>query len=190
MNESQRAPTTRHESIRRGVAVCVVAALAAGGMPVAAARAQGARSETLLYASYKGEETADKVFQTMVSAQGATGERIEAFAVVSKDLKGRVRVRDQRRRDAGVGLAVGGVIGLLGGPAGVAIGAGAGGAIGFLTGNAVGIPLEKVQSMKTALTPGTSALVVVLDDRWVQDVERDLRQAQARQVIASQIQSQ
>jgi hypothetical protein len=34
---------------------------------------------------------------------------------------------------------------------------------------------------------GSSALVVVLDDRWVQDVERELRQAQAREVIASHI---
>lgn len=190
MNANQREPASRHEGIMRGVAVCLVAALATGGMLVAAARAQSAKSETLLYASYKGEETADKVFQTMESAQAATGERIEAYAVVSMDLKGRVRVRDQRRRDAGRGLVVGGMIGLLGGPAGVAIGASTGGAIGYLTGNAVGIPREKVESMKTALTPGTSALVVVLDDRWVQDVERGLHQAQARQVIASQIQSQ
>jgi hypothetical protein len=43
------------------------------------------------------------------------------------------------------------------------------------------------QSMKQSLVPDSSALVVVLDDRWVQDVDRDLRQAQAREVIASQI---
>jgi hypothetical protein len=51
----------------------------------------------------------------------------------------------------------------------------------------VGIPIDKVESMKKALTPNSSALVVVLDDRWVQDVERDMHQAKARQVIASQI---
>jgi hypothetical protein len=41
--------------------------------------------------------------------------------------------------------------------------------------------------MKNALTPNSSALVVLLDDRWVNDVERDMRQAKARQIIASQI---
>jgi hypothetical protein len=32
-------------------------------------------------------------------------------------------------------------------------------------------------------------MVVVLEDRWVQDVERDLNQAHARAVIANQIAS-
>jgi hypothetical protein len=41
--------------------------------------------------------------------------------------------------------------------------------------------------MKAALTPDSSAVVVVLDDRWVNDVQKDLQQAQARQVIANQI---
>ena len=75
----------------------------------------------------------------------------------------------------------------LGGPVGVALGAGAGGVVGYLTGNAVGIPREQVESIKQSLTPDSSALVVVLNDRWVRDVERDMKQAQARQVIAHQI---
>jgi len=41
--------------------------------------------------------------------------------------------------------------------------------------------------MKDSLTPDSSALVVVLDDRWVQNVERDMNQANARAVIANQI---
>jgi len=75
----------------------------------------------------------------------------------------------------------------VGGPIGVAAGATAGGAVGYLTGDAVGIPRDKVQSMKDSLTPDSSALVVVLDDRWVQNVERDMNQANARAVIANQI---
>ena len=59
--------------------------------------------------------------------------------------------------------------------------------VGYLTGNAVGIPREQVESIKQSLTPDSSALVVVLNDRWVRDVERDMKQAQARQVIAHQI---
>lgn len=148
------------------------------------------RPQTLIYAVYNGQDTAGEVFKSMQAAQGSqTGERIESYAVVSMDLKGKVRVRDQRRRDAGVGAVIGGIIGLLGGPAGVAAGAAAGGAIGYLTGDAVGIPRDKVESMRSSLTPDSSALVVVLDDKWVQDTERGMNQANAREVIASQIAS-
>ena len=42
-------------------------------------------------------------------------------------------------------------------------------------------------SIEQSLTPDSSALVVVFNDRWVRDVQRDMKQAQARQVIANQI---
>lgn len=142
-----------------------------------------------MYAVYDGEDTAGQVYKTMKSGQHDTGERIESYAVVSKDVKGKVHVRDQRTRDSAVGAVLGGVVGLVGGPAGVAAGAAAGGAVGFLTGEAVGIPRDKVDSMKASLTPNSSALVVVLDDKWVQDTERGLRQLNAREVIAHQIAS-
>jgi uncharacterized membrane protein len=174
------------QRVVRGAALCVATTLMVGTMASAPVRTQ-ARSESLLYAVYEGQDTASQAYKTIVKAQGSTGERIEAYAVVSKDLKGKVHVVDQRKTDAGVGAIVGGVIGLLGGPVGLAVGAGAGGTIGYLTGDAVGIPRDKVDSMEKSLTPGSSALVVVLDDRWVQDVQRDMKQAQARQVIAHQI---
>ena len=174
--------------VARRVAVSVVA-LTAGVISVAVLRAADTTSQTLVYAVYNGQDTATEVFKTMRSAQSATGERIEAYAVVSEDLKGKVRVRDQRKTDAGVGAVVGGVIGLLGGPIGVAVGASAGGAVGYLTGEAFGIPRDKVESMKQSLVPDSSALVVVLNDKWVKDVERDMNQAHARAVIANQIAS-
>jgi len=169
--------------------VSVAAVLAAGTIGVAALHAQADRSQTLLYAVYNGQDTASQVFKTMRSAQGETGERIDAYAVVSKDLKGKVRVRDQRKTGTGVGAVVGAVIGLVGGPVGVAVGATAGGAVGYLTGDAVGISRESVETMKQSLTPDSSALVVVLDDRWVKDVQRDMNQAHARAVVADQIAS-
>jgi len=147
----------------------------------------GEKTETLVYAAYDGEDTAGQVFKTMQAAQRDTGERIESYAVVSKDLKGKVHVRDQRSRDAGVGAVLGGVVGVVGGPAGVAAGAATGGAVGYLTGVAVGIPRETVEKIRTSLTPNTSALVVVLDDKWVKDVERDMDRALVRGVIATQI---
>ncbi|HXI27625.1 MAG TPA: DUF1269 domain-containing protein [Vicinamibacterales bacterium] len=173
------------EVVSNRTVACLAAALVIG-LGAAAMRAAD-RSETLVYAVYDGQDTAGQVFQSIKNAQHDTGERIESYAVVSKDLKGKVRVRDQRKRDAGVGAVLGGVIGLIGGPAGVAAGAAAGGAVGYLTGEAVGIPRDKVETMRSSLTPDSSALVVVLNDRWVDNVERDMNQAHARAVIANQI---
>jgi uncharacterized membrane protein len=149
--------------------------------------AQQVTSETLIYASYDGEDTAAQVFKTMKENQKATGERILSYAIVSKDQKGKVHVRDQRKKDARVGAILGGVIGVVGGPAGVAAGAAAGGSLGYLTGNEVGISKDMVDQMKTSLTPGSSALAAILDDRWVKDVEKGLREANARQVVAEKI---
>jgi len=177
----------RTERRIRIVAAAVAAAMSAAALSVVALNAAADRSETLVYAVYNGQDTATQVFKSMRSAQSSTGERIESYAVVSKDIKGKVTVRDQRKRDSGVGAVLGGVIGLVGGPIGVAAGATAGGAAGYLTGDAVGIPRDKVESMKQSLTPDSSALVVVLEDKWVNDVERDMNQANARAVIANQI---
>src|SRR5262249_48761914 len=141
---------TRYKVITCAVAVVV-------GMGAIGLRATPA-SETLIYAVYDGQDTAGNGFKSMRSAQGSqTGERIESYAVVSKDLKGKVHVRDQHHRDSGVGAVLGGIIGLVGGPAGVAAGAAAGGAMGYLTGDAVGIPRDKVENMKASLTPNSSA---------------------------------
>jgi uncharacterized membrane protein len=177
----------RFEKVFRGAVASAAAVLTAGVLNAAAVRAADDRSETLIYAVYDGQDTATQVFNKMKSSQSSTGERIESYAVVSKDLKGKVKIRDQRKRDAGAGAIIGGVIGLLGGPIGVAAGATAGGAVGYLTGNAVGISRDQVDYMKESLIPNSSALVVVLDDQWVQDVKRDLDQSQAREVIANQI---
>ena len=177
----------KYEVVRGVVAASITAVMITGASGVSVRAAANTRSESLIYAVYNGQDTASQVFKTMKSAQGQTGERIESYAVVSKDLKGKVTVRDQRKRDAGVGAILGGVIGLVGGPIGVAAGATAGGAAGYLTGDAVGISRDQVEGMKQALIPDSSAIVVVLEDKWVQDVEKDMRQAQARDVIASQI---
>jgi uncharacterized membrane protein len=168
------------------VALCI-AAMATAAMVGAVRLHAATTSQTLLFAVYEGQNTAAQNLKTMIQAQGKTGERIQSYAVISKDPKGKVSVIDQRRTDASVGAVIGAVVGLVGGPVGAAVGATAGGAAGYLTGDAVGIPREDVENIKKSLTPNSSALIVVLDDRWVKDVQRDMEQANARQVIASQI---
>jgi uncharacterized membrane protein len=171
------------------VALCIAALVTAAMMGAVRLHA-ATTSQTLLFAVYEGQNTAAQNLKTMIQAQRKTGERIQSYAVISKDPKGKVSVIDQRRTDASVGAVLGAVVGLVGGPVGAAVGATAGGAVGYLTGDAVGIPRENVENMEKSLTPNSSALIVVLDDRWVNDVQRDMEQANARQVIASQIRPQ
>jgi len=175
-------------SIGLRVGAASVAVVLAASIGVArVALAQNVVSDTLIYAVYDGEKTASQVFQTIRKNQKATGERIESYAIVSKDVKAKTHVLDQRQRDAAVGAILGATIGVLGGPPGAVAGAAVGGGAGYLAGDAVGIPRETIEEMKASLTPGTSALIVVLDNKWVQDVDKALRQASARHVVAAQV---
>jgi hypothetical protein len=62
------------------VAACAATILTATMTP-ALVRAQ-VQSVSVLYAVYDGQNTATQAFKTVVKGRGATGERIEAYAVV------------------------------------------------------------------------------------------------------------
>jgi hypothetical protein len=47
----------------------------------------------------------------------------------------------------------------------------------------VGIPRQDIDNIKSSLTPGTSAIVAVVDERWVMDLDKAMREAQAKQVL-------
>jgi uncharacterized membrane protein len=162
------------------IAVAVaVATVCSFGM----AKAQTQVPQTLIFALYDNENGATDALNAMKGSQKEGAIRIDSFAVVSKDQKGRVHVQSTQRRGAAAGAIVGALVGVLGGPAGVAAGAAAGGGVGYLTGSAVGIPREDINAIKSSLQPGTSAIVAVVDERWVADVEHSLHEAQAKQVL-------
>jgi uncharacterized membrane protein len=153
------------------------------------AHAQTSVPQTLVYAVYDSEQGAKNAYDAMKQTQREGVIHIDSFAVVSKDQKGRVHVHSTQKRGAVAGAVVGALVGALGGPAGAAVGATAGGGIGFLTGETVGIPREDIGAIKASLTPGSSALVAVVDERWVADLERSLHEAQAKQVLDRKIAS-
>jgi uncharacterized membrane protein len=164
------------------VAGIAVATIGAPGI----ARAQSV-PQSLVYAVYDSETGAKDAFNAMKETQRQGVIHIDSFAVVSKDAKGHVRVQSTQKRGALAGSIIGALVGVIGGPAGVALGAGAGGGIGFLTGNAVGIPLEDINAIKASLQPGTSAIIAVVDERWVADLERSMNEAKAKQVLDHKI---
>src|SRR5262249_30166524 len=66
--------------------LCGIALIGVAWMASRPMRAEDVKSQTLVYAAYEGEDTAGSVFKTMKANQKATGEHIESYAVVSKDL--------------------------------------------------------------------------------------------------------
>ncbi|UCF27158.1 MAG: DUF1269 domain-containing protein, partial [Chloroflexota bacterium] len=79
-------------------------------------------------------------------------------------------------KGAGIGALVGGAIGLLAGPLGVAAGGALGAAVGGITAKLYdgGFKDERLEQIGGSLEPGTSAIVAVIEHRWVVDLEREL----------------
>ncbi|MFO7632002.1 MAG: DUF1269 domain-containing protein [Caldilinea sp.] len=103
-------------------------------------------------------------------------------AVVVKDGEGKLKVKDAKRRSTKgliTGGVVGGVLGLLAGPVGLlAVG---GGAIGALAGKASGSGLKAtMEEIGEALTPNSSAIVAVVEHKWVGILESMLAAEGAR----------
>jgi uncharacterized membrane protein len=108
---------------------------------------------------------------------------IEDAAVIAKDADGKVTIKDTLDkgfgRGAAIGAIAGGVIGLLAGPVGwAALG---GGAIGGLAAKLRdgGFPDARLRQVAEGLTPNSSALLAVVEHRWVADVERQLAEQSA-----------
>jgi uncharacterized membrane protein len=172
-------------SVRRWIAA--LAGVAAIGSARLALAQDNSTPLSLVYAVYDGENTAKEAYAAMKDSQKQGVIHIDSFAVISKDQKGHVHVKSTQKKGARTGAVVGALVGVLGGPAGMAAGAAAGGGIGYLTGNAVGIPRETINEIKSSLTPGSSAIVAVVEERWVSDLESSMRAAQAKQVLDSKL---
>jgi uncharacterized membrane protein len=122
---------------------------------------------------------------------------IEDAAVITKDADGKVKIKETADMGAGkgatIGAITGGVLGLLAGPVGwVALG---GAAIGGLAAKLhdAGFPDHQLKQIGEKLTPNSSALVAVIDHRWVAEVERELARQQAdvvKQALSDDIQRQ
>jgi len=119
--------------------------------------------------------------QALTSLKEAKKERlieIEDAAVLTKDADGKVKIKETADMRAGkgatIGAIAGGVVGLLAGPVGwAALG---GGVVGGLAAKLHdgGFPDDRLRQLAEGLTPDSSALVAVIDHRWVADLEREL----------------
>ena len=80
------------------------------------------------------------------------------------------------------GAIAGGLIGLLGGPVGVIIGAAAGAATGGIAASKIdmGFPDDTLKELDDGLTPGSSAILALIQHQWVDTVVSKLEKTGAK----------
>jgi hypothetical protein len=139
----------------------------------AAAQARPEPGQQLVYGIFDGPATAAQVFAT-VTAPGQPGAAGGAFAAVANEGKGEVTVQQRKSSGLAQTALLSGLIGLLGpqgaGPAG---GAPAGG--------------TAVDSLRSSLVPGTSAVVAIVDPAAAPAVASALQQAKPRRVMSERV---
>jgi len=137
----------------------------------------------LVIAAFQDEKGADAALKDLKTAkwQGVIG--IQDAAVIRRDQKDKLHVKETGDwgggKGATLGAVLGGAIGLLAGPV-VLIGA-AGALIGGLAAKMrdSGFSNERLDIIGGALKPGTSAIVAVIEHKWVAEYENMVAEAGA-----------
>ncbi len=153
----------------------------------------------LIVAAFNDEHQAAEALKTLKAQEKEGLIRLVNAAVMVKDAKGRVSVRETQDVDAKHGAAfgaiVGGLVGLLGGPAGVIVGAAAGAATGGVAANKIdmGFADATLKELQSTLKPGSSAILALIQHEWVDRVVEEMEKFGAalfRQALKEEIAAQ
>ncbi len=153
----------------------------------------------LIVAAFPDEKAADNALKELKKAKKQKLIKIENAAVIRKDQKGKIHIKETADLGGGQGAVLGGVagaaIGLIAGPA-LVVPMAVGALVGGLTAKAkdMGFSDERLKTIGEGLTPGSSAIIAVVDLTWVEQVEKELAEegadlftAQLEADIASQL---
>lgn len=102
---------------------------------------------------------------------------VKQAAVLVRTMDGKLEIREPHHvgRGAVLGGLAGAVVGVIAGPIGwVTIGGAAVGALAARLRDS-GFPDDRLKEIGEALQPGTSALIAIIEHRWVTKVEDQLR---------------
>lgn len=146
----------------------------------------------LIVAAFPDEQGAARALGQLKQAKKEELIGIRDAAVITRDASNTLHIKEtgdmSGRKGAGVGAIVGGAIGLLFPPAvlGSAVVGAAIGGLGARLHDA-GFPDDELRAIGSSLKPGTSAIVAVIEHKWVEEVERELA-AQGAQMVRQAIQ--
>lgn len=134
----------------------------------------------MVVAAFQDEDSAKQALNELKDAQRQKFIKIEDAAVLRKDEKGKLHVHEIHDWGGGKGAVVGGLIGaglgLLLGPL-VLVGA-AGALVGGLSAKLrdSGFNDTRLKKLGEGLEPGTSAILAVVEHRWVAQVEAEIEE--------------
>ena len=145
----------------------------------------------LIVAAFNDEHEADLALKELKRAKKEKLIGIQAAAVIRRDQKNKMHIKEVGELTGGKG-AVGGVIlgvalGIITGGAGLLLGA-VGALVGGMLGKAhdTGFDNQRLKAIGESLKPGSSAIVAVIEHRWVEDLENELEELGA-DVMTAQI---
>ena len=138
----------------------------------------------VLIAAFNEEKAADEALSELKAAKWAGLIGIQNAAVLRRDSKNKLHVKELKDWGGGKGAAFGGalgaVLGVLTGP-GILVAGAAGALIGGLAAKLrdSGFSNERLNTLGESLQPGTSAIVAVIEHKWVAELENAMAEAGA-----------
>lgn len=144
----------------------------------------------LIVAAFQDEQAAKQALKALKQAQKEKLIKIDSAAVLRKDEKGKLHIKETADLGGGKGAALGGVagaaIGLIAGPA-LLVPAAVGALVGGLTAKLrdSGFSDERLKTLGDSLKPGSSAIVAVVEHKWVAEVEKAMAEAGADAMTAA-----
>ena len=137
--------------------------------------------EELYIAAYDDSSAADRNWNAIKQLAKDDVIDVDGLLLVTRDAGGKVKVKDDAhdvKKGAKVGAVAGAVVGLIFPPSiigGAIVGAAAGGGIGALRGR--GRKNEIKEDVEEVLPPNSSGIVVLFKERWIEDVQSALADA-------------
>jgi len=135
----------------------------------------------LIVASFDGDKRAPEVLKALQAKKPEQKIELVIGAILSKSPQGKFKIFEtddvNPRQGAVFGAVVGGLVGLLGGPAGAVVGAAAGAAVGGAAAGQIdmGFKNESLQSFESALPADSSALILLVENRWADTLQGTLQ---------------
>jgi uncharacterized membrane protein len=132
---------------------------------------------------FTAESLVDKALEKIQQLSKQYKLDVLNVTVLKKDAKGEIHVHEQKkipsRKKVALGIALGGLAGLVIGPVALVAGALAGGAAGkkAVKKVEVGFSEEKLRKLNDSLVSGGSALVVVIEHRWFNTLQVELAES-------------
>jgi len=151
---------------------------------------QGIPDVGFVVVAFTEEDMADKALAEMKAAQDKNDFNFEEAAVIRQNEQGKVKYYEtgdmHGGKGAGIGALIGGVIGILGGPGGVALGAGIGAAAGGIAASGdKGFRDENIETVGSALLPGTSAIVLITSHDALKAIQDKVPEEDIRTAVAN-----